>query len=129
MGSRSEWFCWEIMQCKNPDGCPAKKNPHTPCWEIAREKADYRHALNICRDCIVHIIRVGNPALSSQEIMEIMKTKTQANLADDDSCPAVKVETFDRLTTGYPGVTTRRLWVGQPHYGENVKGSSGCQYN
>ena len=90
MGSRSEWFCWEIMLCDNPDACPAKKNPQKPCWEIASELADYRHALNVCRDCIVHIIRVGSPALSNQEIMEIMKNKAKRTLVDEDLRPPGK---------------------------------------
>ena len=69
MGSRSDFFCWEIMQCENPDVCPAKKNPGMPCWEIAYAADDYRKANNICRDCIVTslflIASVPHPLLIS----------------------------------------------------------------
>ena len=40
MGSRSGVFCWEIMQCENPDACPAKKNPEKPCTR------DYYYFIN-----------------------------------------------------------------------------------
>ena len=85
MGSRSEWYCWEIMHCKNPDDCPAKKNPQKPCWEIAREQDDYRHAFNICRDCVVCMIKTAHPVLSNQEIIEIIKAKAKFTLADEVS--------------------------------------------
>jgi len=85
MGSRSEWYCWEIMHCENPDDCPAKKKPQIPCWEIASELDDYRQAFNICRDCVVRMIKAGNSLLSSQEIMEIMKTRAKCSLVDEDS--------------------------------------------
>jgi len=85
MGSRSDWFCWEIMHCENPDDCPAKKNPQTPCWEIASELDDYRQAFNICRDCVVRMIKTGNSLLSNQVIMEIMETKAKCCLAGEDS--------------------------------------------
>jgi hypothetical protein len=81
MGSRSDLYCWEIMQCENPDDCPAKKNPGKPCWEIATESDDYRKANNICRDCIVHVLKVGKSALSKQEIKNIMEKKISCKLA------------------------------------------------
>ena len=81
MGSRSDLFCWEIMQCENPDNCPAKKNPGKYCWEIASETDDYRKANNICRDCIVYVLKIGNSVLSKQEIKSIVKKKTTCKLS------------------------------------------------
>ena len=80
MGSRSDLFCWKIMQCKNSNNCPARKNPGKPCWEIASELDDYRNASNICRDCIVHMLKLGN-SLSNREINDIVKTKKSCILA------------------------------------------------
>jgi len=84
MGSRSNLFCWEIMQCENSYNCPARKNPEKPCWEIASELDDFRNASNICRDCIVHLLKLGN-SLSTQEMKDIVKTKKSCTLADDRS--------------------------------------------
>jgi hypothetical protein len=72
------------MQCENPTDCPAKKNPKKPCWEIASELDDYRKAFNICRDCVVHLLKLDN-SLSNQEINEIMRTKTNCALAHERS--------------------------------------------
>ena len=84
MGSRSDLFCWEIMQCENSDDCPAKKNPQKPCWEIASESGSDKHALNICSDCIVHIVKDGHSLLSNLEIMKIMEARTEHRLDDKD---------------------------------------------
>jgi len=82
MGSRSDCFCWEIMQCDKSKDCPAKKNPEKPCWEIAREKDDdYRNYFNICRDCIVHVLKEDNCILSNQEIKNIVADKTSCVLS------------------------------------------------
>ncbi len=84
MGSRSDLFCWEIMQCENSSNCPARKNPEKNCWEIASELDDFRNASNICRDCIVHLLKLGN-ALSNQEMKNIVKTKKSCILAHGHS--------------------------------------------
>lgn len=82
MGSRSDCLCWEIMQCENSDDCPAKKNPHKPCWEIAREQDnDYRHVFNVCRDCIVRVLKEGNSDLTNVEIKKIVNTRTNCRLS------------------------------------------------
>jgi len=81
MGSRNDWFCWEIMQCKKSKQCPARKNPEKPCWEIAKSvEDDYRDYFNICQDCIVHVIKTDSSVLTNREIIEIMKTKTKCKL-------------------------------------------------
>jgi hypothetical protein len=67
--------CWEIMQCKGTEDCPARLHPEKPCWEIARELDDYRSALKICQDCIVFLLKNGNIVLSDQEVRAIMKRK------------------------------------------------------
>jgi hypothetical protein len=69
------------MQCENSDDCPAKNNVDKPCWEIARESDDYRKAHNICRDCIVHVLKAGDSVLSKQEIHKIMEKKVSCKLA------------------------------------------------
>lgn len=81
MGSRSIWSCWEIMLCQNPENCPAKKNPERPCWEIASELDSDMHALNVCRDCIVRLVREKNPLLSNKEIFEILKVRAEKSMA------------------------------------------------
>ena len=86
MGSQSDWYCWEIMQCENPDKCPAKLEPQKPCWEIARESGTDRHALNICLDCIVRILKEDVSRLSNEEIIQIMKVRAEHGFADKDIC-------------------------------------------
>jgi len=56
MDKKCAWFCWEIMNCDESKKCLAKTRTQTPCWEIAREKSDYRYQLQICVDCIVHVL-------------------------------------------------------------------------
>jgi hypothetical protein len=84
MGSRSDWLCWEIIHCENADDCPARKNPQKECWEMARESCNDKYALNICVDCIVYLIKTGNPLLSNQEIIEIIEARGRNHLGDND---------------------------------------------
>jgi hypothetical protein len=82
MGSRSDLHCWEIMQCSESKTCRAKKNPEKFCWEVARENHyDYRNYFNICRDCIVHLLKTGSPILSDQEIKNVVEAKTNCVLS------------------------------------------------
>ena len=82
MGSRSNLYCWEIMQCKNPVGCLARMNPEKQCWEIASESEDYRTANNICRDCIVYVLKADNSVLSKKEIQKVMKKKPKRSVVN-----------------------------------------------
>lgn len=77
----SDWPCWEIMQCEGTDDCPARKHPNQDCWEIASEMDDYRKAFNICKDCVVYMLKVENNVLSEQEMQNIMKRKGDCALA------------------------------------------------
>jgi len=81
MGEKCNWPCWEIMNCDNAQDCPAKSSPETPCWEIASELNDYRSAMDICKDCVVHMLKAEDSILSEQEMQSIMKHKTNCALA------------------------------------------------
>lgn len=75
MEPNSDLPCWEIMQCKGTEGCPARLHPDKPCWEIASELDDYRSALKICHDCIVYMLSNGTTTFTEQEIRMILKRK------------------------------------------------------
>ena len=80
MGSRSDCFCWEIMRC-DKSNCPARQNPAKNCWEIAMEKDnDYRNVFNVCRDCIVHVLKSDTSVLSNLEIQKILDAKINHSL-------------------------------------------------
>jgi len=82
MPSHSTCFCWEIMKCDKSANCAARKNPDRPCWEIARENGDdYRHYFNICRDCIVYVLKTENSDLSSRQVKNIVDAKTSCRLS------------------------------------------------
>ena len=82
MGPRSNLYCWEIMQCENSDECPAKKIPTKQCWVIASDSDDYRKANNICRDCIVYLLKTDESTLSPQEIETILTQKLSCKVAN-----------------------------------------------
>jgi hypothetical protein len=84
MGKKCDWPCWEIMNCDESKKCSAKTRPETPCWEIAREKSDYRYILQICVDCIVHMLKGEKTALSKNEIQSIMLHKANRVLTSDE---------------------------------------------
>ena len=84
MGENCDWPCWKIMNCAAGQKCPAKSRPETPCWELAREKGDYRFILQICVDCIVHILKGKNTALSKNEIRSIMLYKANSTLTSEE---------------------------------------------
>ncbi|MDX1776615.1 MAG: hypothetical protein R3297_08530 [Desulfobulbales bacterium] len=65
------------MQCNKFKDCRAQKNSAKSCWEIARENgADYRSYFDICRDCIVRLLKAESPVLSSRQIKGIVAIKT-----------------------------------------------------
>ena len=57
--------CWEIIGCDTSKKCPAKEHPDLPCWEIAYELDDYRSFFNVCRDCIVRVLKTNGLSILS----------------------------------------------------------------
>ena len=81
MEPKSDWPCWEIMKCEGTDNCPARKRPDLDCWDIAGEMDDYRKAFNICKDCIVYMLKADNSVLSKQEMKAIMDHKIECSIS------------------------------------------------
>jgi hypothetical protein len=90
MVNYSNYNCWEIMKCNNLD-CPARSEPETPCWEIAKRIGAYRHISNTCRDCIVYLLKEITSAITQKELQEILK---QRGL-------------FEKIGTDYPVCTLK----------------------
>lgn len=76
MPSIKELACWEIMGCDDSLNCPARQDPHRPCWSIAKEIFDYRTGFDICRDCIVYVVKNDLLVLSAHDIDEIRGDST-----------------------------------------------------
>ena len=74
MNSYIDLQCWEIMKCNNLD-CPARSEPETPCWEIARRIGSFRDVSNTCRDCIVYLLKGTASAITQKELQEILKQR------------------------------------------------------
>jgi hypothetical protein len=83
MVPNSDWPCWEIMKCEGTEDCPARKRPDLNCWEIANEMDDYRKAFNICKDCIVYMLKSDSSVLTKQEVQTIMNRKGNCALQLD----------------------------------------------
>ena len=90
MDSHIDLQCWEIMKCNNLD-CPARSEPETPCWEIAKRIGAYCYISNTCRDCIVYLLKKTTSAISPKELQEILK---QRGL-------------FEKIGTDYPVCTLK----------------------
>lgn len=58
MSLSTDLKCWEITQCGN-ESCPARSEPETPCWEIAKRLNNFQCVQNICTDCIVYLSKQG----------------------------------------------------------------------
>ena len=80
MAAKSDLPCWEIMKCVGTEDCPARRHPDRNCWEIASEVDDYRKAFNICKDCIVYMLKAENSVLTKQEMQAIMQHKRECVL-------------------------------------------------
>lgn len=76
--------CWEIMQCSNSENCPARKNPDIPCWEIAEQLKTTQCIMNICDDCIVHLVKTSSPVLTTADRNNILHHRNNRPI---DSCP------------------------------------------
>lgn len=81
MKQAAEWHCWEIMNCDESEDCLARKHPNIPCWELANEMGDYRRFCNICRDCIVFVLKTNLAVLSEKQKKSILVKKTECRLA------------------------------------------------
>ncbi|MBW2501968.1 MAG: hypothetical protein JRD39_03405 [Deltaproteobacteria bacterium] len=68
------------MKCTGTENCPARKHPDMNCWEIASEVDDYRKAFNICKDCIVYMLKAENSVLTKQEMQTIIQQKRECVL-------------------------------------------------
>jgi hypothetical protein len=62
------------MKCNREQAaqCPAY-NAEKPCWEVMREIDAL--SFNICRDCIVYVIKQKDSIFSKEEILSIMHQK------------------------------------------------------
>ena len=74
MDSCPNFKCWEIMNCDELD-CPARREPETPCWEIAKRIQDFRNVSNTCKDCVVYLLKGETSILSKEELQNIIKQK------------------------------------------------------
>jgi hypothetical protein len=66
--------CWEIINCDHWD-CLARKEPETPCWQIAKRVGSFWDVSNTCRDCIVHLIQNETSVIRKNEIFEILNNR------------------------------------------------------
>ena len=69
----SEWRCWQIMQCDPDARCPAKENPTEDCWDVMGSCDP--GSFNICRDCLVYVVKKKNTVLNEEEIRNILSYK------------------------------------------------------
>jgi len=69
----SECRCWQIMQCDPESRCPAKETLGEECWDIMG--AHNPCAFNICRDCLVYVVKKKDPSLSPEEVVNILTRK------------------------------------------------------
>ena len=74
MDSYPNYKCWGIMNCDNLN-CPARREPETPCWEIAKRIGAYHNVSNTCKDCVVYILKEETSVLSKKELHKIIRQK------------------------------------------------------
>ena len=80
MDSYSNMKCWEIMNCNNL-ACPARCEPETPCWEIARRVEDFHNVSYTCEDCIACILKEETSILGKKELQKkIIQRKLLKNI-------------------------------------------------
>lgn len=74
MSLRVDWPCWEIMKCspEQAEQCPAFQKK-APCWEVMSDIDAL--SFNICRDCIVYVVKQKDSIFSKEEIASIMCQK------------------------------------------------------
>jgi len=74
MVSSPIYKCWEIMNCDDLN-CPARSEPETPCWEIAKRIEAYQDVSNTCKDCVVYILKEETSVLSKKELQNIIRQR------------------------------------------------------
>lgn len=74
MVSYPNYRCWEIMNCDNLK-CPARLEPETPCWEIAKRVEAFNNVSNTCKDCVVFILKEETNILSKKELHDIVRQR------------------------------------------------------
>lgn len=78
------------MQCRDAENCPAKDHPDIPCWELAEKPKNSQCVMNICFDCIVHVIKTDDPKLTPKEVDDIIEYR---NNNKTGTCPVRKKST------------------------------------
>ncbi len=61
------------MQCNPEARCPAKETLGEECWDIMGSHNPC--AFNICRDCLVYVVKKKDPSLSPEEVVNILTRK------------------------------------------------------
>lgn len=69
----SQWRCWQIMQCDPDARCSAKEHPAEECWNVIGSNDPC--SFNICRDCLVYVVKKKDAVLSEEEIRSILAHK------------------------------------------------------
>jgi len=81
MAPMKELPCWDIMNCTTK-GCPARRFAlEKECWEIVQELEDYRAEFDICRDCLVYVLKNGKAILSEEEMTAISERRVPCVLS------------------------------------------------
>jgi len=73
MPSIKDLPCWEIMECDPEASCAARDNPELDCWTLARNARDYRVEFDVCRDCIVYMVKNDKLVISAGEISSVRR--------------------------------------------------------
>lgn len=63
--------CWEIMKCQESSRCMARQDMSHACWELARDLNHLQNVLDICRDCIVYLIKGDTAKFDEEELADI----------------------------------------------------------
>jgi len=85
--------CWERMRC-NFLNCPAKSEPKSPCWEIAKRIEAYSHVSNTCRDCIVYLLQKETSVLTKKEFQKILRNRWHSeNIGADHQVSVLETAT------------------------------------
>jgi len=70
----SEYSCWEMMNCDTLE-CPARHEPETPCWEIAKRVEDYQNNGKNCKDCIVYLLKADATLVSLNKLKTLTEQR------------------------------------------------------